>query len=627
MKNWLTFMFTAVIFLLSFRNARSIQMSGIVTDLQNNAIEGATVRASGSVAALTDHQGKFSITVTTEKVTLVVSAIGYQTLTVKTNSSKPVHVKLTPISTEMNEVVTLGNGSAPKDAYASKLPAGKLESSGGNYYRRNENQLIEDANTEDYDAITENRFRKTSENPFSTFSIDVDAASYSNVRRFLNGGQLPPTGAVRTEELINYFHYDYLQPKKGEPLSITTELGPCPWNNNHQLVVIGFQAKKIPVADLPAANLVFLIDVSGSMQPVNKLPLVKTSLKLLVDQMREKDKISIVVYAGSAGLVLNATSGDQKLRIRNAIDELQAGGSTAGGQGIKLAYKIAGENFIRSGNNRVILCTDGDFNVGASSDAALEEMIEEERKSGVFLTVLGYGMGNYKDNKMQKLADKGNGNHAYIDSEKEAKKVLVHEFGGTLFTIARDVKLQVEFNPANVQAYRLIGYENRMLQAQDFNNDRKDAGELGSGHTVTAIYEIIPPNVQNEFDEKVDALKYSRSLKPLAARSELLTIKIRYKNPDEAASRLMERAVIYEPGLTISHSSNFQFAAAVAEFGLLLTRSEFRKHASYDNVLQLAHRAVAKDPDGLRSEFIELVKRARDLSKQHGEEESVDIIE
>ena len=371
-----------------------------------------------------------------------------------------------------------------------------------------------DYNTEDYDGIVENRFLTVTENALSTFSIDVDAASYSNVRRFLQSGQLPPAGAVRTEEMINYFHYDYPQPKNEDPFSINTEMAACPWNPAHRLVLIGLQGKKIPVENLPASNIVFLIDVSGSMMDENKLPLVKASMKMLVDQLREQDKVSLVVYAGNAGLVLPATSGANKNAIKDAIDKLEAGGSTAGGQGIQLAYKTAKENFLKGGNNRVILCTDGDFNVGASSDDDLVRMIEEERKSGVFLTVLGYGMGNYKDNKMEKLADKGNGNHAYIDGLSEAKKVLVNEFGGTLFTIAKDVKLQVEFNPAKVQAYRLIGYENRMLNKEDFNNDKKDAGELGSGHTVTALYEVIPVGVKNEFLEKVDKLKYQQPLKP-----------------------------------------------------------------------------------------------------------------
>ncbi len=364
--------------------------------------------------------------------------------------------------------------------------------------REYHNNINEAFNTEEYDGIVENRFLKVTDNPLSTFSIDVDAASYSNVRRFLNDGALPPAGAVRIEEMINYFHYDYPQPRGEDPFSINTEIADCPWSQDNRLVLIGLQGKRIPTENLPPSNIVFLIDVSGSMNEPNKLPLVQQSMKMLTEQLREQDRVAIVVYAGNAGLVLPATSGANKQAISNAIDRLEAGGSTAGGAGIKLAYEIAKNNYLPKGNNRVILCTDGDFNVGASSDDEMERLIEQERKSGVFLTVLGYGMGNYKDSKMQKLADKGNGNHAYIDNLNEAKKVLVSEFGGTLFTIAKDVKLQIEFNPEKVQAYRLIGYENRLLNKEDFNNDQKDAGELGSGHTVTALYEVIPVGVKEQ---------------------------------------------------------------------------------------------------------------------------------
>ncbi len=365
-------------------------------------------------------------------------------------------------------------------------------------------------NTEEYSNIVENGFHKVSDDPLSTFSIDVDAASYSNVRRYINSNQLPPAGAVRTEEMINYFKYQYPQPTGKDPFSINTEISDCPWNNENKLVLIGLQGKNIPVENLPASNLVFLIDVSGSMMDENKLPLVKASMKILTDQLREEDHISIVVYAGNAGLVLPATSGANKTKIKTAIDALEAGGSTAGGAGIQLAYKTAMQNFMQDGNNRIILCTDGDFNVGASSDDDMVRLIEKERNQGIYLTVLGYGMGNYKDSKMQQLADKGNGNHAYIDGINEAKKVLVNEFGGTLFTIAKDVKLQLEFNPAKVAGYRLIGYENRILNKEDFNDDKKDAGELGSGHTVTALYEIIPAGVQSEFLKNVDPLKYQK---------------------------------------------------------------------------------------------------------------------
>jgi Ca-activated chloride channel family protein len=614
MKKWMLPLFALMIILLAFRNFNPITVHGTVTDQQNKPIAGATVSeiASGN-STITDKAGKFSIAVSNESASLVISYIGYGSVTVKINAGKQIHIRLKPDALKLEEAVVTGLPiSEPKDKKSRAFSLAEESIVRSKYQDYDKKKSTNGFNTEDYDAITENRFRKASENPLSTFSIDVDAASYSNVRRFLNQGQLPANGSVRTEELINYFTYEYPQPKDGVPFSINTEISVCPWNNSHQLVLIGLQGKKIATENLPASNLVFLIDVSGSMQSPNKLPLVKSSMKLLVDQLRENDKVSIVVYAGSAGMVLNAASGEEKTRIKDAIDRLEAGGSTAGGEGIKLAYKTAKNNFIKSGNNRVIICTDGDFNIGVSSDAALETLIEEERKSGVFLTVLGFGMGNYKDNKMQKLADRGNGNHAYIDGEKEARKVLVHEFGGTLFTIAKDVKLQVEFNPASVQAYRLIGYENRMLQQEDFNNDGKDAGDLGSGHTVTALYEVIPVGVKNDFEENTDTLKYSLRSIVSASSIEMLTVKFRYKKPGEEKSKLLEHVVVNKKSLNTS--SNFRFASAVAEFGLLLTKSEFKQNASFENVLSLAKSATSKDPEGLRSEFIEMVETARRLS-------------
>ncbi|HEX3767654.1 MAG TPA: VWA domain-containing protein, partial [Puia sp.] len=455
------------------------------------------------------------------------------------------------------------------------------------------------------------------ENPLSTFSIDVDGGSYSNVRRYLQQGQLPPSGAVRIEELINYFHYDYPQPTGNDPFSINTEIGQCAWNPEHKLVMIGLQGKKIPVENLPPSNLVFLIDVSGSMMEPEKLPLVQSSLKMLVDQLREQDRVSLVVYAGNAGLVMPSASGIEKRKIKDAIEKLEAGGSTAGGAGIQLAYKVAEQHFVKGGNNRVILCTDGDFNVGPSSDADLLDMIEKEKKSGVFLTIMGFGMGNYKDSKMEKLADRGNGNHAYIDNENEAKKVLVNEFGGTLFTIAKDVKLQIEFNPAIVQAYRLIGYENRMLNKEDFNNDNKDAGELGSGHTVTAIYEIIPVGVKNEFPESVDPLKYQKNIKPVyaIAENEIMNIKFRYKTPDGEKSRLIEHALVYHTETADESSVNFRFVSAVAQFGMLLRNSAFKQQSSFDKAYAIAKNSLGKDSEGYRSEFLQLIKEAGRIAK------------
>lgn len=470
-------------------------------------------------------------------------------------------------------------------------------------------------NTEDYDNIVENTFLSATKEPLSTFSIDVDEASYSNVRRYLENGSIPPAGAVRIEEMINYFDYDYPRPANGDPFTVNTEMSECPWNPQHRLIHVGLQGKEIPIDNLPASNLVFLIDVSGSMDEPNKLPLVKASLNMLTDQLREKDKVAIVVYAGNAGLVLPSASGLKKTAIRDAINNLDAGGSTAGGEGIRLAYKIAKNNFISDGNNRIILATDGDFNVGVSSDDDLVRLIEQERKSGVFLSVLGFGMGNYKDNKMQQLADKGNGNHSYIDNINEAKKVLVSEFGSTLFTIAKDVKIQIEFNPAKVQAYRLVGYENRMLAAEDFNDDAKDAGELGSGHTVTALYEVIPIGVRDSFTREVDPLKYQSNEKYVLKNSEeIMTIKLRYKKPKEETSQLITHPVMdHHTGLAGS-SDNFRFSAAVAEFGLMLRNSTYKQQSSYQQVISLARSAKGNDKQGYRGEFIRLVEAATSLA-------------
>jgi Ca-activated chloride channel homolog len=483
--------------------------------------------------------------------------------------------------------------------------------------KREDDETTKALNTEDYDHITENEFLTATENPLSTFSIDVDEASYSNVRRYLSNGSLPPAGAVRIEEMINYFDYVYPQPKEQEPFEVITEISACPWNNQHRLVHIGLQGKEIPTENLPPSNMVFLVDVSGSMQDENKLPLVKASMKLLTDQLRDEDRVAIVVYAGSAGLVLNSTPGSDKQKIKNAINSLEAGGSTAGGEGIKLAYSVARKNFIKEGNNRIILATDGDFNVGVSSDDDLIRLVEQERESGVFLSVLGYGMGNYKDNKMQKLADKGNGNHSYIDNINEARKVLVNEFGSTLFTIAKDVKIQVEFNPAKCAAYRLIGYENRILASEDFNDDKKDAGELGSGHTVTALYEVIPAGVKSSFIKTVDPLKYQPARTRATGNSdELMTIKLRYKAPDGDASKLITKPINDEPVALERTSDNFRFSASVASFGMLLRNSAFRQNASFEQVIELARSAKGNDKSGYRSEFIKMAESAEALAKK-----------
>ena len=471
----------------------------------------------------------------------------------------------------------------------------------------------EPGNTEAYNVVDEHRFLAAAANPVSTFSIDVDAASYSNVRRFLSQGTLPPKDAVRLEELVNYFPYRYADHNGRHPFAVSTEVGPCPWAPAHRLVRIGLQARRVPTEDLPPSNLVFLIDVSGSMMSPDKLPLVQQAFRALVHELRAQDRVAIVVYAGAAGLVLPSTSGAEKAAILEAIDRLQAGGSTAGGAGIRLAYDVAREHFDRDGNNRVILATDGDFNVGVSSDAEMVRLVEQRREEGTFLTVLGFGTGNLKDSKMEQMADKGNGHYAYIDSFREAQKVFVQEFGGTLFTVAKDVKIQVEFNPARVQSYRLLGYENRTLAREDFADDRKDAGELGSGHTVTALYEIVPVGATPEALGD-DSLTYQQvSIRPEANRSgELMTVRLRYKDPQGSTSRLLEEPVRDRSGGTASE--DMRFASAVAAFALLLRDSEHRGQASYEQVLSLARGARGEDPQGYRGEFIGMVETARTLS-------------
>jgi len=467
------------------------------------------------------------------------------------------------------------------------------------------------ANGERYSPIDENPFLETARAPLSTFSIDVDTASYSNVRRYLNDGQLPPKDAVRIEELINYFEYDYPQPIGDAPFSVNTESATAPWNQKHKIVSIGLQGKKVSMEDAQPSNLVFLLDVSGSMNAPDKLPLLKDSLKILVNQLTTKDRVAIVVYAGAGGLVLNSTN--NRGEILNALNNLEAGGSTNGGQGIQLAYKIALDNFIQGGNNRVILATDGDFNVGVTSDNELVNLIESKRKSGIFLSVLGFGTGNTNDSMMEKLADKGNGNYAYIDSQTEARKALGEQVAGTLYTIAKDVKIQVEFNPAKVAGYRLIGYENRLLANRDFNDDKKDAGEIGAGHSVTALYEVIPAGQAIE-NEGVDELRYSK-VEPSNTRfnDELLTVKLRYKEPNETESKLLTQGLLDAGNRIENASDNLRFASAVAEFGLILRDSRYKGSASFANVSGLANNSLGSDLKSYRSDFLDLVKKANRL--------------
>jgi len=561
--------------------------------------------------------------------TLRARSIGYRSadssgVRVTAHQTLRVDLRLQPTPVMLQEMIVTGAAAAPVEramlsatsAVAAQNGVMQVDGLGGRAYPREPWRVQgQPGNREQYDEIVENPFVAVSVDPLSTFSIDVDRASYSNVRRFImQDGQLPPRDAVRIEELVNYFPYSYAEPDGDAPLAVHAEVGPAPWKPQHRLVRIGLQARRLHLENLPPSNFVFLLDVSGSMMPENKLPLVKAAMRMLVNELRPKDHVAIVVYAGSAGLVLPSTTGDQKETILGAIDRLEAGGSTAGGAGIRRAYDEAVANFIRGGNNRVILATDGDFNVGVSSDADMVQLIESKRQTGVFLTVLGVGEGNLQAAKMEKLADHGNGNYAYLDNILEARKVLVHELGGTLFTVAKDVKIQVEWNPARVRAYRLIGYENRMLRNEDFTDDKKDAGEVGSGHSVTALYEIVPVGATTDVTIRVpDSLRYQRrSAEPSpAAGPELLFVKVRYKAPDGDESRLLSRAVLAGEGH--APSVDFQFQAAVAEFGLLLRNSDHRGKADLGHVIAAAREALGADPEGYRAEFVKLADAVRGI--------------
>ncbi|MFW5657601.1 MAG: YfbK domain-containing protein [Bacteroidota bacterium] len=588
------------------------KVTGKVMDENKQALPGVNVIEKNTTnGTITDLNGEFTIVTNSPDATLVFSYVGFVQQEIKIEGKTTLMVTLVPDNVNLEEVVVVNSGIKIRGLASSAANIfTKKESNQAFMVADYESQRHTNFNTEGYSTIHENGFRDVSLNPLSTFSIDVDAASYSNVRRFLNQGSLPPKDAVRIEEMINYFTYEYAEPTGEEPFAVHTELTECPWNNDNQLVMIGLQGKRIPAEEIPPSNIVFLIDVSGSMHAYNKLPLLKSSLKLLVNQLRPEDKVAMVVYAGSSGIVLPSTPGDHKTTIIDALDQLQAGGSTAGGAGLKLAYKVASENFIDGGNNRIILASDGDFNVGSSSNAEMERLIEKEREKGIFISVLGYGMGNYKDDKMEIIANKGNGNYAYIDNIQEAQKVLVSEFGGTLFTIARDVKLQVEFNPEHVKAYRLIGYENRLLNEEDFDDDKKDAGELGAGHSVTALYEI---ELQGSGNSGGRTLRYQQQPevkeKP-GLSAELLTINLRYKEPDGHKSKLISHPVLNESIPFNQTSDNLRFAASVAQFGMLLRESDFIGEVNYDDVVSMARDARGEDEEGYRSEFIRLVNLA-----------------
>lgn len=628
-KTWIIVFLLITMFNYSCSGNESI--SGTVIDsYTNQPIHGASVSVQKKTTTLstskTDSNGNFFFYDLKEGIySLTIKAPNYTEKTipnviVKTNQTNSLNISLqavqAPVIKEdviLEELVEMDIELAQpapikiSQEYAPMMKREHKRAAGS--YTAYEAEPYNNFNTESYDVINENTFKEVMNEPLSTFSIDVDRASYSNVRRMLNYSQLPHKDMVRIEEMVNYFDYNYPQPKDEKPFSTIMEYGECPWNSDHQLALIGIKGKELKSSEIPPSNLVFLIDVSGSMSDANKLPLLKKSFEILIQKLRPTDKVAIVVYAGAAGEVLPATSGNNKKKILDALNNLQAGGSTAGGAGIELAYNIAKQNFISEGNNRVILATDGDFNVGASSNAEMVRLIEKKRDDGIYLTILGFGMGNYKDSKMEQLSNAGNGNYAYIDNIMEANKVFGNELWGTLFTIAKDVKIQIEFNPTKVKAYRLIGYENRLLNNEDFNDDKKDAGEIGCGHTVTALYEIIPAD-SKETVNKVDALEYQRT--NVVSSNNLMTLKLRYKQPDENKSNLIVHRI--EEKAIDQVTNNFFFAASVAEFGMLLRNSEFKKEATFDQVISLASQSKGTDKYGYKAEFIKLVQTAKLLS-------------
>ena len=593
-------------------------INGVVTDSSGAVLPGVTIELTGPErrTVLTGGRGEFSVVrLRPGEYDVLITLAGFSTVRTKVvlAAGRTERLTIQMRVGAVEETVTV-TGVTPRVDKQSAAP--QFRTVVGGVVGAPLAGPREGFKTESYDHIEENRFRRVEADPLSTFSIDVDTASYANVRRFITDGMLPPAGAIRIEELVNYFRFDYPQPSANEPFSITTELTPCPWNPRHRLALIGLQGRELKDREPSPRNLVFLIDVSGSMMPPDKLPLVRTAMRMLTDVLTERDRVAIVVYAGASGLVLPSTTGENKDRIHRALAQLEAGGSTNGASGIRLAYQVARSNFIVGGVNRVILATDGDFNVGVTNQSELVSLIERERESGVFLSVLGVGTGNLKDSTMEKLADKGNGNYSYLDTLREARKVLVREAGATLDTIAKDVKIQVEFNPRAVFAYRLIGYENRLLKNEDFNDDKKDAGEIGAGHSVTALYEVVPVGVTVSTSD-VDPLKYQRETRPTraAASGELLTVKVRYKAPDGDTSRLLTRVVMNTPA---SMSANVGFASAVAEFGMVLRGSPDSGDASVPAAVARARRFRGSDNEGYRSEFIVLAERASLLRERDG---------
>ncbi len=637
-----------VLVLSAFASPRAVDrhhgdITGIVSDSAGGALPGVSVALSGPErrTTVTDARGEFSfvnVLPGAYDVRTVLPGFATTLSRVSVRAGRAERLTVRMVAGTVTDTITLPadvqpSSVVPREATAAEIgggvvggvvgglpepPAGRIAvGSGGRYREADASHSLAYGggrpNAESYERLDENGFRRVSADPLSTFSIDVDTASYANVRRFLSQGTLPPPAAVRVEEMINYFRYDYPRPAGAAPFSIATELAEAPWNPRHRLALIGIQGQQVQETDVPR-NLVFLLDVSGSMASPDKLPLVRNAMRMLADVLTSRDRVAIVVYAGGSGVVLPSTPGDQKAVIHRAIAELHAGGSTNGAAGIRLAYRIARDHFVAGGVNRVLLATDGDFNVGVTNQEELVRLIEGERASGVFLSVLGVGTGNLKDATMEKLANKGNGNYAYLDSLHEARKVLVSEAGGTLVTIAKDVKIQVEFNPRLVGSYRLIGYENRLLQNEDFNDDSRDAGEIGAGHSVTALYEIVPVGV--ELRPAVDPLKYQqepasvRAPSAAAASDELMTVKVRYKAPDGAESRLVSTTLRNQ---TRPMTANIGFASAVAEFGMLLGGSRHLGTASYDAAVARARAFSQGDPQGYRTEFIRLAELAGSL--------------
>ena len=603
---------------LQMLSAKNI--TGTVSDSQNNPLPGVNILIQNTnIATITDFDGKYNIEAE-EACVIEFSYLGFKTQRILIKEQTIIDVIMQIDNSALSEVVVVGYGTLKKQLANSSSVRETIshpnfsiverESYAPTVFHETEEEI--DNSNESYASISENGFKNATQTPLSTFSIDVDAASYSNMRRFIMNGQKPPKDAVRVEEMINYFDYSYPQPNGKHPFSINTEVANCPWNSNNKLVHIGLQGESLETKEAPASNIVFLIDVSGSMRYGNKLPLLKKAYALLVNQLRKQDRIAIVVYAGSSGLVLPSTPGNKKETILNALNNLQSGGGTAGAAGLKLAYKVAEDNFIQGGNNRIILATDGDFNVGQSSDQDLEKLIVSNRDKGIFMSVTGFGMGNYKDSKMEIIADKGNGNYSYIDNLLEAKKVFINEFSSTLFTIAKDVKIQIEFNPTHVKEYRLIGYENRLLNNEDFQDDKKDAGELGAGHTVTALYEIVPTN-----NDQLGPVSLKYQTVNLASsnslNSELATVKFRYKKPDENKSKLIVKTIPTSVEAFNNTSENFKFSSAVAGFGMLLTDSEYKGDLSFNDISAMAKIGKGNDEHGYRSEFIRLIDLAEHL--------------